>query len=152
MGGARVVAIATAALAISCASTSGSVHAEHGPVPDWSLRPNKCKVGDPSPAWGGDAVVAVPPSVADLYYAGSGAADTEVVVRADGDRASLLVRIPGAGKMVVLRREDCSQLEVSTGHTSYTVNDEAGFVGHARFDCTRPEIGHVAGDLGFTCF
>ncbi|MGH7293614.1 MAG: hypothetical protein ACRELB_01715 [Polyangiaceae bacterium] len=145
-------AVVCAGLALSCASTSGRVHGESGPVPDWSLRPNRCKVGDPSPVWGGDRIVAVAPGVADLFYAGPDAADTEVVVRAEGDRPSLLVRIPGQGRMVVLRREDCSVLDVSMGHTAYTVNDEAGLVGHARFECSRPEIGRVTGDLSFTCF
>lgn len=140
------------ALAAACAHVSGHVTSVGGPVPDWSLRPNRCKVGDPLPAWGGDALVAAPPRVADLYYAGSHPADTELVVSHGGGHPYLLVRIPGAEKMVVLGQADCRVLEVSMGYTGYTVNDEAGLSGSARFDCQRSEIGHVKGNVSFTCF
>jgi hypothetical protein len=148
-----VVAAAAACLALSsCAHSSGMVRAEGGPTGSWALRPNRCKVGDPSPAWGGAGIVAVPPRVADLYYAGTDAGDTEVVVAAEGDVHAILVRVPRQGKMALLQRADCTLLDVETGYTGYTVNHEAGLTGHARFDCTRPEVGHVVGDVDFTCF
>jgi hypothetical protein len=136
--------------ASSCASVSGVCRGEGGPVPDWSLRPNRCKTSDPSPAWGGAGIVGVPEGVADLYYAGKNPGDTEVVVNSDS--AVILVRIPGKGQMVALHHTDCAVFAISAGYTGYTVNDEAGFTGRAQFDCTRPEIGHVTGDLSFTCF
>jgi hypothetical protein len=147
----RLVIGCAAVLATSCAHVSGEVRAEGGPAGDWSLHPNRCKVGEPSPAWGGARLVAVSPRLADLYYAGTNAADTEVVVDGEEGR-TLLVRIPGKGKMVVLHTADCTMLDISTGYTSYTVNDEAGVTGTARFDCRRPEIGHVTGVVSFTCF
>jgi hypothetical protein len=139
-----------ALLATSCGSVSGTLRGEGGPVPDWALRPNRCKTGEPSPVWGGAGLVAAPSGVADLYYAGTNAADTEVVVSKES--RAILVRIPGKGMMVALHPTDCTTFDISTGYTSYTVNDEAGFTGRARFDCRRPEIGHVTGDVSFTCF
>jgi hypothetical protein len=151
---ARVALACAGWLAVACVSVSGRVRAEGGPGGDWTLRPNRCKVGSPTPAWGGAAagVVAASAQVADLYYAGTKARDTEVVVDGADDPPALLVRIPGAAKMVVLRRSDCTVFDISTGYTSYTVNDEAGLTGTARFDCERPEVGHVQGKVSFTCF
>lgn len=148
-----LVAAWVGSCALSCAQASGLVHADGGPAGAWSLRPNRCKVGDPSPAWaGGVGVIALAPNTADLYYAGTNPADTEVVVGGDGLTKTILVRVPGQGKMVPLHDADCTVLDISTGNTSYTVNDEAGLSGSARFDCRRPEVGHVVGDVSFTCF
>ena len=144
--------LVAACLATSCAHSGGFVRAEGGPTGDWALRPNRCKVGEPSAAWGAAGVVAAPPRVADLYYAGTNAGDTEIVVAADVGVRAILVRIPEQGKMAVLKDADCAVLDLQTGYTSYTVNDEVGLTGHARFDCTRPEVGHVVGDVAFTCF
>ena len=141
-----------ACFATACAHSGGMVRARGGPTGDWALRPNRCKVGEPSPAWGGAGLVAAPPRVADLYYAGTNAGDTEVVVAADTDVHAILVRVPKQGKMVVLKAADCTVLDVQAGYTSYSVNHEVGLTGSARFDCTRPEVGHVVGDVSFTCF
>jgi hypothetical protein len=88
----------------------------------------------------------------DIYYAGANAGDTELVIRPDGVNSAVLVRIPGAHKMVVLRKPDCRTLDVSLRDTAYAVNDETGVTGRITLDCERPEIGHVTGSATFTCF
>ena len=133
-----------AALSTGCTFVDGRIRGEQGPVPDWSLRPNRCT------AVGG---------VADLFYRGPDAADTEVVVRAAPDAVadtpqtspdparaaslpSVLVRLPDRRAMVSLRKTDCIVFDVAFDGASS---------GHANLDCRRPEIGHVAGTLEFAC-
>ncbi len=142
---AALVALALAA----CSGADGRFRGEDGPVAPWSLRPNRCDNASGARFIGFDTGFGLD---LDLYYAGPNAHDTEVVVRPAGATTSVLVRIPGAHKMVVLRKADCATLDVSLRNTTYAVNDETGLTGSVHLDCQRPEIGHVVGQATFTCF
>lgn len=133
----------------ACMSADGRFRGEDGPTGAWSLRPNRCETTS------GARYIGYAPGLGlalDLYYAGPDADDTEVVVRPSGATPSVLVRIPGQHKMVVLRRADCTLLDVGLRDTAYMVNDATGVAGHVQLDCRRPEIGHVVGSATFECF
>lgn len=131
----------------ACMAVSGRMRGEEGPVPDWSLQPNRCESSN---------------GALDFFFRGPDALDTEIVVKATpglsvdlavpltGEAASLvpqqsvLVRVPNQSKMVVLRRSDCSVFDLRLDQT-YSA------IGRVTLDCRRPEIGHVTGTLEFVC-
>ncbi len=133
----------------ACMGANGHFRGEDGPSGAWSLRPNRCQTANGARYIGYDAGLGL---ALDLYYAGPDADDTEVVGRPAGATPSVLVRIPGQRKMVVLRQADCAVLDVALRDTLYSVNDATGMAGHVTLDCRRPEIGHVIGTATFECF
>jgi hypothetical protein len=144
MKGPAILAL-VAALSTACTFADGRIRGEQGPVPDWSLRPNRCTAVS---------------GAADLFYRGPDAADTEVVVRARPDFAavtprlspdamrrallpSVLVRLPDRHEMVTLQKTDCTVFDIAF---------DSWLMGHASLDCRSPEIGHVTGTLlEFAC-
>jgi hypothetical protein len=142
----RATLVATSLVVLTaCTGVTGRFHGEGGPAPDWTLRPNRCDA-DP---YAGSLLTTL--GAVDMYYRGSGAADTEVVVKGQALQPQVLVRIPGQSKMVVLRKSDCTVFEVYVHGAGFEINDDEPSSGRVRIDCNRPEIGHVTGEASFVC-
>jgi len=78
--------------------------------------------------------------------------DTEVVVIGGVlDGPELLVRVPGAGKMVRVRRSDCATLEGDLHQSGTRRNSVPGVEGTVRVDCALPGGGRLTGASKFTC-
>ena len=135
-------------------AVSGRFEGSSGPVPDWSLRLNRCAVNNGSvPMTLGDSQLSWSLRGIDMYFARPDAADTEAVLAAPaGGPKMVLVRIPERQRMTVLTSSMCKTFELSWGPSRAEVNDSDVLEGEVRVDCRHPELGHVTGQATFRCY